>query len=150
MSRETAIPTRLLAPREVSDPHAHARSLINLRYSHEDALETWVTIECPAKTWIRLRGRAGWSESSLGSTCNFVVNVVSRLFFFHAAIIWLFRAFATGWDNYNIMFYILLTFKLFENVLPSCFSERCIYIYQEWLDGNCEHSTLYFICKRQG
>ena len=39
----------------------------SLRYPPEDVLDPWQPTGCPAKTRIRLRGCAGWSESHLGA-----------------------------------------------------------------------------------
>ena len=51
----------------------------NLCCPPEDALDFWQATECYAKTLIRLRGCAGWSESLLGAQCSIEGNAVSRL-----------------------------------------------------------------------
>ena len=39
----------------------------NQNHQPVDALNLWLPTDCPVKTRISLRGRAGWSESSLGT-----------------------------------------------------------------------------------
>ena len=55
------------APSEDWSAWASIQSDQSLRCPHEEALGPWLPIECQAKTLIRLRSCAGWSESSLGT-----------------------------------------------------------------------------------
>ena len=60
-----------LAPNEDSDQPgrawASAQSEQSLRRLHEETLGSQLSIECTAKTLIRLGGCPGWTESSLGT-----------------------------------------------------------------------------------
>ena len=42
----------------------------SLSFPPEETLGPWLAMERPSKTLIRLRGRAGWSESSMGAHAN--------------------------------------------------------------------------------
>ena len=57
-----------------------AQSSQSLRCSYIKALNNRLSIECPAKTLISLRERAGWSESSLGTYLLFVCFTVHAFF----------------------------------------------------------------------
>ena len=60
---------------------ASAQSDQSLHCPHEETLGPWLSIECTAKTLIRLSGCPGWTESSLGAQslcwfCHVVAHIV--------------------------------------------------------------------------
>ena len=70
----------MCAKRRLRSACASAQSDQSLRFLSEDALDPCLPTERPAKTLIRLRGCAGWSESSLGAHVS--LYAVSRLNFY--------------------------------------------------------------------
>ena len=65
---------------EDSDQPAHLRSQISLRCSPEEFSDPWQSTSRQAKTLIRLRGCAGWSESLL---CARVIRYIISRFSSH-------------------------------------------------------------------
>ena len=64
---------------EDSNRSVHPHSLVSLNFPPREALDSWLSIERPSKTLIRLRGCAGWSESSMGSHAYFYLLLVTDL-----------------------------------------------------------------------
>ena len=55
------------APNEDSNQPAHPRSLISLRWPHEETMHPWLSKMHPVKILIRLYECTGWFESSSGA-----------------------------------------------------------------------------------